>query len=677
MDDENNSMDDSHEEEIGAEELWRRHVQSNSGALQNLAGVSPEAGEEALQNPCPFRIRWKLEKEKTWTITVFASKHVCPSHLHTWRSAADAEWLAEVLTNKVTSNPKIGVGQLRDTFRTEYGRQASYKSAWHGREIVLSHMGGCDAKSFQSISAVCARLKAVDPNGHVDWEPQPDSRAFRRMFVCPSASGRSFPYMRPHVGLDACHSKNQRYPSFIMLATCLDGNNNISIIAYAIVDREIEENWVWFLIHLRGAVTGIDSPEIQYVSDRRKGIINAVRNIFPGASHVHCTIHLQHDVKQRFGTEMEKFFKVLHRCKTEERYKQVLEAITEKNPKCGQYLSNIPPALYVMYDVRRPRFGHTTSNIVEIANSAILPIRSYGPLRMCIELYLYMMEQKAKEHRLSLTLNEERLTLYAAWYMATQEEDAGRMKVMIASLNEALVESSTGDFVVTLLPECKCTCLVLKDMCLPYSHIIAFEREMRLSSERHVGVMWTSAAFRIARLETFHPVDTSNLPISALCMAPTPVLKRERRRINRIAGPGEHRSSATNLLAGSSGNRSLEPEEHQMPVELLLVGPIAQQRTPRLCSICKQSGHDRRTCGRHQSGNRYPSQHFTLTWVESQGVEGVESQDVEGVESEGVEDNHTTDDDSGEENISMTDDDLDFEGIHDEEVDDVPIEFLW
>ncbi|KAL3697249.1 hypothetical protein R1sor_011325 [Riccia sorocarpa] len=311
---------------------------------------------------------------------------------------------------------------------------------------------------------------------------------------------------------------------------------------------------------------------------------------------------------------MEKFFKVLHRCKTEERYKQVQEAVTEKKPACGQYLNNIPPALYVMYVVRRPRFGHTTSNIVEIANSVILPVMSYGPLRMCIELYLYMMEQKAKQHRLSLTLNEERLTPYAAKYLATQEEDAGRLRVRIASLNEALVQSSTGDFVVTLLPECKCTCLVFKDMCLPCSHIIAFEREMRLSSERHVGVMWTSAAFRIAHLETFRP---SNLTISASCMAPTPVLKRGRSRINRIAGLGEHRSSANNLLARSSGNRSLEPEEHQMHVELLLVGLIAQQRTPRLCSICKQPGHDRWTCGRQESGNRHPSQHSTLTGVES------------------------------------------------------------
>ncbi|KAL3692819.1 hypothetical protein R1sor_006470 [Riccia sorocarpa] len=248
MDDHNNSMDDNQEKEIGAEELWRRHVQSNSGALHNLAGVSPEA--DVIQKDLGISFfskqvlvlflkmdfvermvdSWSVQGRKLYKIHV-------PSHLHTWRSAADAKWLAEVLANKVTSNPKIGVGQLRDTFRTEYGRQASYKSTWHGREIVLSHMGGGDAKSFQSIHALCARLKAVDPSGHVEWEPQPDGRAFRRMFVCPSASGKSFPYMRPHVGLDACHSKNQRYPSFIMLATCMDGNNNISIIAYAIVDR--------------------------------------------------------------------------------------------------------------------------------------------------------------------------------------------------------------------------------------------------------------------------------------------------------------------------------------------------------------------------------------------------------------------------------------------------------
>ncbi|KAL3689240.1 hypothetical protein R1sor_015549 [Riccia sorocarpa] len=473
-------------------------------------------------------------------------------------------------------------------------------------------MGGGDAKSFQSIPAVCARLKDIDPNGHVDWEPQPDSRAFKRMFVCPPAFGRSFLYMRPHVGLDACHSKNRRYPSFIMLATCMDGNNNTSIIAYAIVDRKNEENWVWFLIHLRGAVTGIDSPEIQYVSDRCKGIINTVRNIFPGASHVHCTIHLQRNVKQRFGTEMEKFSKVLHRCKTEERYKHVLEAITEKNPECGQYLSNITPALYVIYVVRRPRIGHTTSNIVEIANSAILPVMSYGPLRMCIELYLYMMEQKTKQHRLSLTLNEERLTPYAAKYMATHEEDAGRMR---------------GD---------------------------AFVKRTACGGDVDIGNIPNS---------TFGDIQTGRyIKLDDFCIMHGPHSNAEKKKKanQQNSGLGEHRNSANNLLVGSSGNRSLEPDEYQMLVELLLVGPIAQQRTPRLCSICKQPGHDRRTCGRQESGNRHPSQHSTLTGVESQGVEV----------------NHTTDDDSGEDNISITDDDLDFEGIHDEEVDDVPIEFL-
>ncbi|KAL3690054.1 hypothetical protein R1sor_016363 [Riccia sorocarpa] len=275
-----------------------------------------------------------------------------------------------------------------------------------------------------------------------------------------------------------------------MLATCLDGNNNISILAYAIVDRENEENWVWFLIHFRGAVTWIESQEIQ--------------------------------------------------------------------------------------------FGHTTSNIVEIANSAILPIRSYGPLRMCIELYLYMMEQKAKQHRLSLTLNEETLTPYAARYMATQEEDAGRMKSY--------------------------HCIRAGD---------AFVKRMACGGDVDIGSILNSTFGDITPGRYIKPADF------CIMHGPHSCAKRGRRRINRIAGPGEHHSNATNLLVGSSGNRSVEPEEHQMPVELLLVGPIAQQRTPHLCSICKQPGHDRRTCGRGReyaalygavSGKHGPSRGRLETW---------------------------------------------------------------
>ncbi|KAL3695976.1 hypothetical protein R1sor_010052 [Riccia sorocarpa] len=457
-------------------------------------------------------------------------------------------------------------------------------------------MGGGDATTFQCIPSLCARLKDVEPSTYVEWEPHAESRAFRRIFVCPSACGKSFPFMRPHVGLDACHSKNQKYPTFIMLVACMDGNN--TLIAFGMVDKENEDNWNWFLNHLRRFVTGIQASHVQFVSDRCKGIINAIRNNFPGQSHVHCTIHLQRNVKKRFGVQMEKLFKVLHRCKSEEWYKQVLQTIKDQNQACWEYLEVINPTVYVMFAIPHPRFGHTTSNIVEIANNCILPIRGFGLLRLCIELYLYIMEKKAKQHQLAMDMADGELTPYARKHMTTEEFEAGMYRVRVASLNEALVQSSREEFIVTLQSTASCTCLVYRDMLLPCSHIIAFDREIRMSNERHVAQMWLCNYFQRAHMETLRPIDTSHLLTSPSCMAPPPMLRRGRRHGRRIAGPGE----VSNIRSRQVTSPAI------MPLESLLSTAPTHRSGGRLCSICREPGHDRRTCGRQRVPERSADQ---------------------------------------------------------------------
>ncbi|KAL2613883.1 hypothetical protein R1flu_025575 [Riccia fluitans] len=68
------------------------------------------------------------------------------------------------------------------------------------------------------------------------------------------------------------------------------------------------------------------------------------------------------------------------------------KAIKGESYACGEYLEAINPSSYVTYAITRPRFVQTMSNILEVGDSCILPIRSYAPLRMCIQLYLYIME---------------------------------------------------------------------------------------------------------------------------------------------------------------------------------------------------------------------------------------------------------------------------------------------
>ncbi|KAL3696916.1 hypothetical protein R1sor_010992 [Riccia sorocarpa] len=117
---------------------------------------------------------------------------------------------------------------------------------WRGKELAKDDISGGEKESFHKLPSYCEVLKQVDPDCLVEWDVYPGTNTFKRIFVCPSAMRNSFIYLRPHIGLDACHTKNRRYPMHVFLATAMDGNNHIAFLAWALTDREDEDNWTWF-----------------------------------------------------------------------------------------------------------------------------------------------------------------------------------------------------------------------------------------------------------------------------------------------------------------------------------------------------------------------------------------------------------------------------------------------
>ncbi|KAL3689537.1 hypothetical protein R1sor_015846 [Riccia sorocarpa] len=511
--------------------------------------------DEAMTNPCGWRVRGKLAKDTTVMITICELVHSCPGHLHSWRTSATAKWLADVLGNHVVNNPSISVMHMQDVFRNEYGRQTTYYSMWRGKEIITDHIHGSESSSFQCIPASCDALKASDQGAYAEWEGYPGTKQFWRIFVCPSAMGRAFPHMRPHIGLDACHSKNHKYPTQILLATAMDGNNHVNYLAYAIVDRENEDNWTWFLLFLRRAVVGIEHGSVQFVSDRCKGIVNVVKEVFPGQSHTHCTAHLERNLK-RFGNKMVKEFQRLYRQSTEDRYKQQLQAISSSSSECGTYVGNIDPKTYVSYAVPFPR---RQNEVVEMLGF---------------------------------------FTPYATEVLRKNEESAGSYRVRMASANQALVQSSRKDFIVTVFPTVNCTCLSYKDMLIPCPHVLAVEKEGKRNSDRLVDRVWTIDAFCAAHRCTLPPISTLNLKLDPYCLPPPPVVRKRRRRVRRIPGPGE--SSQTTRGGSRVQAATEECDVIEIPIRDTRTSMEGVIREPpkksRLCSHCRGSGHNKRTC---------------------------------------------------------------------------------
>ncbi|KAL3690154.1 hypothetical protein R1sor_016463 [Riccia sorocarpa] len=555
--------------------------------------------DEALANPCNWRVRGKVAKDITVVITICELVHTCPSHLHSWRASATAKWLANVLGNQVINNPSISVTQLQDVFRNEYGRHTSYKAMWKGKEAIMDHIQGSESSSFQCIPAFCDTLKVLDPGAYAELETYPGTRHFWRIFVCPTALGRAFPHLRPHIGLDACHSKNHKFLGQVLLATAMDGNNHVNYLAYAVVDKENEENWTWFLLLLRRAVVGIGAVGVQFVSDRCKGIVNAVKEIFPGQSHTHCTAHLERNVKQRFGNKMVDMFKfnALKRSK----YKEVLQAITATSAECAQYVGNIDPKTYTAYAVPLPRFGHTTSNLVEVANSCVLPLRAYAPFKLCYQLYLYLMELKARRQKEAAEM-QGLFTPYASDVLRKHEEFAGSYRVRMASANQTLVQSNMKDFIVGTFPTVSCTCLSYMDMVIPCPYVLAVEKESRRNSDRLMGRMWTVDAYVAAHRLTLPPISTLQLKLDAYCLPPPVAMKKGRRHIRRIPGPGECSQTATASSRQATRDYTdavdTPVDDNMTNMEGVIQEPPLKKS--KLCSHCRGSGHNKRTCPTRQ-----------------------------------------------------------------------------
>jgi hypothetical protein len=80
----------------------------------------------------------------------------------------------------------------------------------------------------------------------------------------------------------------------ILAATARDGNNNMFPLAFGVVGKEDKSTWCWLLFQLRSALGGGTSKygPFTFMSDRQKGLLIAVNQIFLECEHRFCLRHI-------------------------------------------------------------------------------------------------------------------------------------------------------------------------------------------------------------------------------------------------------------------------------------------------------------------------------------------------------------------------------------------------
>ena len=111
----------------------------------------------------------------------------------------------------------------------------------------------------------------------------------------------------------------------LLLAVGIDGNRETVILAWGVVESESETSWTWFLNHLKQVIPEVCSSTI--ISDRGKGLLNAIQSLGPGVTQAFCCFHIKQNAIRVYGQIIESFFWRIVKSNTEEEYNNHLSKL--------------------------------------------------------------------------------------------------------------------------------------------------------------------------------------------------------------------------------------------------------------------------------------------------------------------------------------------------------------
>ncbi|XP_024155883.1 uncharacterized protein LOC112163847 [Rosa chinensis] len=140
-------------------------------------------------------------------------------------------------------------------------------------------------------------LIRADPDTTVDikcdFSITSKNPVFKRMYICLGALKNGIKAgCRSVIGLDGAHLKSA-FGGQLLIAVGLDANDTSWVIAYAMVEMENKDSWIWFLQLL---CKDLEIEEYGagwvFISDKQKGLKPAFEEVVPSAHIRFCVRHM-------------------------------------------------------------------------------------------------------------------------------------------------------------------------------------------------------------------------------------------------------------------------------------------------------------------------------------------------------------------------------------------------
>jgi hypothetical protein len=480
-------------------------------------------------------------------------------------------YLAHHQGHVVAENRGIKPRDIQGLERTIYHHEnVSYKQAWRAKEQVIEDLDGPEDNCFSQFPDYIARFTAATPKNYAALHPSIDGK-FKAAFFSPAPCRHAFDSIREIVFLDGTHTFG-RYKMILLIAVGIDANGHVIPLAYSLVPVEDEYWWIWFLQQLALALEDLTKSNKRQVimSDRQKGLINAVATALPYATQAHCCNHICANVEVKYGKALRQLFWKCVYADSKEKFKKALQAIQEVNSPAAKYIDDIPHALWTTYAFPISRFGHVTSNCAESLNATWKPLRQLPPLAMVDAIYQWILKEWRPRH-----LQNCQFTRFAdVPYILFQENLKVSRKYQAHAVNSNIyqveIPNTPARWEINF-KGFKCSCGKWIDLQIPCAHAIRaiLTAGQDPLDEQFFSVLYTIQALRYTYSYPVRPVLIENLV-----------------KDDSIQPPEFQKQ------AGRPRTKRIRRKPHSRDTRVMT------------CSACGEQGHNRATCSNRPKERR-------------------------------------------------------------------------
>lgn len=518
---------------------------------------------------CPWRIyASRLATTQLVCIKKMNPLHTCEGTTIKAGYRATRGWVGNIIKEKLKSSPNYKPKDIALDIKRDYGIQLNYSQAWRAKEVAREQLQGSYKEAYGLLPFFCEKIMETNPGSVATFGTKEDS-SFHRLFVSFHASISGFQHgCRPLLFLDSTllYSK---YQSTLLASTAVDGNDGVFPVAFAIVDEENDDNWHWFLLQLKSALSA--SSQITFIADFQKGLRESLSEIFgKDCHHGYCLRYLAEklnkDLKGQFSHEARRLMiqdltAAAYAPKVED-FHSCAESIKAISPEAYDWVIDSKPEHWANAFFCGRRYNHMMSNFGQLFYSWVSEVDEL-PITQIVDVLRGKMMELIYLRRVESSQWSTRLTPVMEEKIQNEISKAKSLQLLRSGGSTFEVSGETVDTVD--IDHWNCTCRGWNLTGIPCCHAIAVFEGLERSPYDFCERYFTTEYYCLTYADSIHPIPNIEKPTKskleeAVVVTPPP----------------------TKRPPGRPKMKQFEP-----------LDVIKRQLQ---CSKCKGLGHNKKTC---------------------------------------------------------------------------------